>query len=79
MEDDSFHKFTLLGLILIILLIFLAGKYFLALQKNLEQTKCSEVVDMIYEQCQEEQNISIQTFKGRNTVLEYDRGVCVIK
>ncbi len=80
MDDDLYQKITLFVLLLIVVTIFLAGKYVLMLKSTMQESlKCNEVVDMIYEQCQEESNISINTIKGRGVSLEYDRGVCVIK
>lgn len=80
MDDDLFQKITVIGIIIMLLLLFLAGKYVLALKSTMQESlKCNEVVDMIYEQCAEEGNITIHTIKGRNTELSYDRGVCVIK
>jgi len=47
--------------------------------KDASKTQCNQVVDMIYEQCGEEEGINITTIKGHNTTLTYEHGVCVIK
>lgn len=78
MDDDTFQRLAIIGLAVVIVGVIVIMKTQVALINTANQN-CNQVVDLIFEQCQEEGNITIQTIKGRNTQLEYDRGVCVIK
>lgn len=80
MEDETFKWVMVGGMILLLFLIFSSGKLLLRYNNIVsEGLNCNQVVDMIFEQCSEESNISIQTMKGKRVQLEYDRGVCIIK
>lgn len=80
MDDEVFQYITLIALGVLFISLTITGMTVRQARADIQSgLQCNEVVDMIYEQCQEETNITITTIKGRNTQLEYDRGVCIIK
>jgi len=82
MDEDLFHKLCIGGFILMLIGLFLISSTIkLGNDKLVSEAKksCNGVVDMIYEQCEEEKNINLTTIQGRNRMLEYNNGVCIIK
>lgn len=82
MEEETFQKIVMGGLVLLAGLLYFNAQLTMNLNSTIQEAaelQCNQVVDMIYEQCAEEEAIDIKTLKGRNTTLTYEHGVCVIK
>lgn len=85
MEEDTFQKVVLGALMLVLVLCYTGIQIAKTGQSDAVRAikdvgNCGQVVDLIYEQCVEEQSLNItNTIKGRNTTLHYQNGVCVIK
>ena len=77
MDEDKFQYATLTLLALIFISVLWMSSNDVQLQHELEG--CPQVLDLIYEQCVEENNISITTIRGTNTNLVMENGRCVIK
>ena len=79
-DEEVFQKVMIAGIVLVIIAVFLLFKTIgMTNQVLSEGMQCNEVVDKIYEQCREESMINITTLEGRDTVLKYENGVCIIK
>lgn len=80
MDEEIFQKVMMAALIVLFVMTLLTFRTISAgVMEVRNGLQCNQVVDMIYEQCQEEEAIQIGTIKGHNTTLSYDHGVCIIK
>lgn len=80
MEDDTFHVVVIIGLVILIISVVVAGGRLNTVQARLEsKMQCSEIIDTIYENCLEERNITLTTMKGRTANLYAEYGACIIR
>lgn len=80
-EEETMQKIIAIGLLLLMLATWMVWNNQNKMSDLIEETGsgCSEVVDIIYQQCSEEGNINLTTLEGRTKTLTYENGVCVIK
>ena len=79
MDEDLFHKITIIFLIFLGVGLFLTYGHVQAVSQKVEKIEVNNMLDMIYEKCMQNVKSNITTIKGVNVELKYENGVCVIK
>ena len=80
MDDSMWIKIVLAITVICLILSYLTMQNLALIRTDVNKgLQCNEVVDKIYEQCQEEGQANFTTLKGRSTTLTYEHGVCIIK
>ena len=84
MEESTFQKVMIAALVIIIgglytSIVMTSTTLSETKQVITEGNKCGFLVDVIAEQCSEENHVNLTSIKGNNKELFYENGVCVIR
>jgi len=82
MEDETFQKITIFGIIILIVGAYLIFQTMIKLGNsvnNYNDPDCNALIDDIYTRCRVNSETKIETLDGDLFTLTYENGVCIIK